>query len=136
MTNKTIFFDGHCNLCNALVQFVIRHGDVEKFRFGSLQGQTAVAFIEKHNLGEVGSKVQSTIIFFDNNNNIYTKSSAILRICKSLKGGWPVLYTLIIVPKFIRDFFYTIISRNRYKFWGEREFCIIPEKEISHLFLD
>jgi predicted DCC family thiol-disulfide oxidoreductase YuxK len=69
------------------------------------------------------------------NNRVYTKSTAALLIAKKLKGFWPLLYTLIIIPTFIRDAVYAFIAQNRYRWFGKKATCWLPNDEISTLFL-
>jgi predicted DCC family thiol-disulfide oxidoreductase YuxK len=67
---------------------------------------------------------------------IYSKSAAALRVAKELNGPWKALYGFMILPKFIRDFFYDIIARNRYKWFGKRETCRLPTEHIKNRFLE
>ena len=66
---------------------------------------------------------------------VYTQSSATIRIGKYLDGGWRLFYGLMIIPKFIRDFFYNIIARNRYKWFGKKDACMIPSPDTRERFL-
>ncbi|MGB3089818.1 MAG: DCC1-like thiol-disulfide oxidoreductase family protein, partial [Chitinophagaceae bacterium] len=77
----------------------------------------------------------SSVVFIDHG-KAWTQSSAAIRICKHLDGGWKLLYGLIIIPKFIRDFIYNIIARNRYKWFGKKESCMVPTQELRERFLD
>lgn len=128
--NPVIFFDGVCNLCNASVQFAIEHDKKNDFRFTALQGEYAKTILPKYNLDL--TKIDSIILI--ENNRLYTKSSAALRIAKRLSGLWPMLYAFIIIPKFIRDWFYDIIAKNRYKWWGMQENCWVPTPELKEKF--
>lgn len=125
-----IFFDGVCNLCNAAVQFVIEHDKKNIFKFTALQGKYAEDVLPQFrvNLAEVDS------ILLADNNKLYTKSSAALRVAKNLNGLLPLLYMLMIVPKFIRDWFYDIIAKNRYKWWGRQETCWVPTPALAQKF--
>ena len=132
---RIIFFDGVCNLCNGFVQFVIRHSKSGTFLFGSLQGNTAKDIITNNSeLAALGANM-FTIIFVEQG-KIYTKSDAALRILRKLNGIWPISYVLIVIPAFVRNFVYDFISRNRYRFFGKKEECMIPNEAVSNLFLD
>ena len=127
-----ILFDGVCNFCNYWVNFAIKKDRKNKLRFTPLQGETAKQLLLQHNINPT---LLSSVIFIDNG-KAYTQSSAAIRICKHLNGGWKLFYALIIIPKFIRDFFYNVIARNRYRWFGKKETCMIPTPELRERFLD
>jgi len=127
-----ILFDGVCNFCNYWVNFAIKHDSKKKLKFAALQGETAKRLLPEFHINPAKS---DSVIFIDKG-KAYTRSSASLRICRYMNGGWKLFYGLIIIPKFIRDFFYNIIARNRYKWWGKKESCMIPTKELRERFLD
>ncbi|GGI25110.1 thiol-disulfide oxidoreductase DCC family protein [Pedobacter mendelii] len=129
-TQPVIFFDGVCNLCNASVQFTIEHDKKNVFKFTALQGEYAKTILPKFN---VDIEKMNSILLVENE-KLYTKSSAALRVAKELSGLLPILYAFIIVPKFIRDWVYDIIAKNRYKWWGRQESCWIPTPELKSKF--
>lgn len=126
-----ILFDGVCNFCNSSANFIIRHDKKDYFRFTPLQSEIGMKISEKYNLDSGNLK---SVILVDKG-KIYTKTTAALRIAKQLSGAWPVLYVFIIVPPPIRDVVYNIIAKYRYKWWGERDACMIPTPEIRKKFL-
>ncbi len=127
-----ILFDGVCNLCSGSVQFIIKHDPTHRFRFASLQGEFGRQVLEKYQLPvtEFGS-----FILLEND-TIYTKSSAALRVVKKLSGLWSVLYGFIIIPPFIRNAVYDLVARNRYQWFGKKEACWIPTPGLKGLFID
>ena len=126
-----VLFDGVCNFCNSSVNFIIRHDKKDYFRFTPLQSEIGMKISEKYNLDSGNLK---SVILVDKG-KIYTKTTAALRIAKQLSGAWPALYVFIIVPPPIRDVVYNIIAKYRYKWWGERDACMIPTPEIRKKFL-
>jgi predicted DCC family thiol-disulfide oxidoreductase YuxK len=127
-----LYFDGVCNLCNSAVQFVIRHDKRKLFRFASLQsaaGQLASATLP-HPL-----KTADSILLYEQG-AWYGHSTAALRTLRLLGGGWQLLYIFIIVPPFIRDAVYRLIARNRYKWFGKREQCMVATADLKVRFLD
>ncbi|MBJ2173022.1 thiol-disulfide oxidoreductase DCC family protein [Aureibaculum sp. A20] len=132
LNNKSIIlFDGVCNLCNNSVQFIINRDKNNHFIFASLQSDAAqdiLLHFQRNN-----SDFDSIILIV--NGKIFDKSSAILKIFNKLNGFWKYSYVFIIIPKFIRDFFYTLIAQNRYKWFGKKDSCIIPTKELKAKFL-
>lgn len=127
-----ILFDGVCNLCNNTVQFILKRDKKEQFRFGSLQGNAGQQLLQRFHLPttDFGSFV------LVEGDRFYTRSTAVLRMLKRLGGGWSLLYSFIIVPKFIRDGVYNLVARNRYKWFGKREECMVPKPELKARFLD
>ena len=129
---KIILFDGVCNLCNTSVLFVIKHDKKNQFLFSSLQSKTGEFYLQKFNLSQ--NKFNSFLLI--ESDKIYLKSSAALRVLKHVGNGWKILYAFIIVPKFIRDGVYNIISKNRYKWFGKKDACWIPTPALQSKFLD
>ena len=131
-THKSIvLFDGVCNLCNGTVNFIIKHDSKVHFLFASLQSDVAkeilLQFPEK--------KINLDSILLIEKGELYENSSASIRIFKHLNYGYKLGYILIIVPAFIRDFFYRIIANNRYRWFGKRTHFIKPTPEIKARFL-
>lgn len=131
--NKSIIlFDGVCNLCNASVNFVIKHDKKAQFLFASFQSDAAKEIMLHFNLKNLNL---DSIVLIDDR-KIYEKSTAILRIARLLSGGYKFLYFFIVIPKSVRDWLYSYIAKNRYKFFGKRERCMIPSLELKNRFLD
>lgn len=127
-----ILFDGVCNFCNNMVNFIIKRNSKSNICFAALQSETGKKLLQRHNLPL--NKIQ-TIVFIENE-TAYTQSTAALRICRHLRGLWPLCYGFIIVPGFIRDGIYKWFARNRYKWFGERKECMIPGPGIKARFLN
>ena len=127
-----IFFDGICNLCNASVNFVIKHDKKEQFLFASFQSDAAKEILLHFNLKNLNG---GTVILVEGQ-KVYDKSKAALKIAKRLDGGYKAFYAFIIVPKFFRDWVYDIIAKNRYRWFGKRDSCLIPSIKLKNRFLD
>jgi predicted DCC family thiol-disulfide oxidoreductase YuxK len=130
--HPVIFFDGVCNLCVGSVQFIIKHDRKKIFRFASLQGELGKNILLEANLNE--NDLSTFILWKDE--KMYTKSAAALEVVKHLSGAWKLLYGLIILPSFLRDYFYTIISKHRYKWFGKKKECWMPTDEMKYLFME
>ncbi len=130
-THLIILFDGVCNFCNSSVNFIIERDTKDLFRFASLQSEKGQEYLLKFNLP---IKESDTIILIEND-LFYTRSTAVLRIAKRLKGLWKVFYILIIIPPPFRNFLYNLISTHRYKWFGKRDVCRIPTEEEKKRFL-
>lgn len=125
-----IFFDGHCNLCNGLVNFVIRRDKKAHFRFCALQNTKAVESLTKYQI----IKGIDSIIYLEKG-LLYEKSSAVLRICRKLNWPWPFFFILVVIPSFIRNAVYDMVAKKRYKWFGRRANCRIPEPGIKDRFI-
>ena len=130
--HSIILFDGVCNLCNSAVRFVIRHDQNEIFKFASLQSELGKKYLNKFQLSEI--ELSSFILI--ENEKAFFKSSAALMVIKKLKGPIKLLYVLIVIPAFLRNIVYNIISTKRYKWFGKRQDCMIPDDKISSRFLN
>ena len=120
-----VFFDGVCNLCQRSVQFILPRDPGGNFLFASLQEGLANQLIPDVITSANG---QGSIILWEEGKVSY-RSTAVLRIAKKLSGLWPLLYVFILVPPFIRDGVYDLIAKNRYRWWGKTDTCMVPSKE-------
>jgi predicted DCC family thiol-disulfide oxidoreductase YuxK len=126
-----ILFDGVCNLCNASVQFVLLRDKKDYFQFASLQSDYGQQLLQKHNLPT--QNFDSFVLV--ENNVVYSQSTAALRVAKYLSGAWKLMYAFIIVPSFLRNIVYNFIGKNRYKWFGKQEECMMPKPEWKQKFL-
>jgi len=129
--DKIILFDGVCNLCNGAVTFIIKRDKNNLFKFATLQSDIAEELL----IDKLSDKELLDSIVLIENGKQYTKSSAALRIAKNLSGAYPLLYIFMVIPKFLRDWVYSIIAKNRYKWFGKKDACMIPTPELKKKFL-
>jgi len=129
---KIILFDGVCNLCNHSVQFIIKNDHHALFSFASLQSEGAAHLLSEFNLS---SNQLDSVIYLEGK-KLYTESTAALKIAKHLKSPWKFAYVFIIVPTPLRNFFYKIIAKNRYKWFGKQNECMIPTPDMKKRFID
>lgn len=128
--NAVILFDGVCNLCNGAVKFVIRHDKNAYFKFAPLQSEIASRLVTDKNLSRA-----NTFLLLEQG-KLYKRSTAALRVCLHLNGAWKLLYGLIIVPGFIRDALYDIVAKNRTRWFGKKDACMIPSDNLRSRFLN
>tara|TARA_B100001996_G_scaffold144692_1_gene110098 strand:- start:592 stop:1014 length:423 start_codon:yes stop_codon:yes gene_type:complete len=127
-----VFFDGKCNLCSNSINFILNNEINSNLLFSSLQSKFAKRFLKQYS---INSKNHNSIIFFTKN-KIYTKSNAIFKILIFLRFYFRGLLIFKILPTFLTNFFYDIISNNRYKWFGKKTICYVPIKDISSRFLE
>lgn len=130
---QIILFDGVCNLCNSFVNLVIRQDKKDRFRFASLQSEIGKELMKERNLDP--DKLDS-IILINPGVAYYLKSTAALQIAKHLSGGYKLLSYFSFLPENFRNFIYTYVANNRYKWYGKKEQCMLPSPEIKAKFLE
>ena len=131
MDRLNILFDGVCNLCSGFVVFTIKRDPDAKFKFASLQSQEGVNLQKE--FGVDPNNIKTMVLVEDN--DYYLKSDAVLRIFKRLNGMWFILYYLIYLPRPIRDFVYDLVAKNRYRWFGKKDECMLPTPELEKRFL-
>jgi predicted DCC family thiol-disulfide oxidoreductase YuxK len=130
---KIILFDGVCNLCDSAVQTIIKHDTKDVFRFVALQSDLGQKII-KH-LG-IDTQKTDSIILYQPGFAYYYKSEAALEIAKHLGGIFYFASLFSILPTSFSNYIYDYIAKNRYKWYGKKETCLIPTKELQGKFLD
>lgn len=126
-----VLFDGVCNLCNASVNWIIDRDKRNEFKFASLQSDYGRQAVQKFNLG---GNYMDTVVLVEGE-RVYTQSTAVLRVMLHLGGAYKLLYGFIIIPAFIRNFFYRLIAKNRYQLFGKKDSCRIPTPELKQKFI-
>lgn len=129
--NNIILFDGVCNFCNNAINFTIERDPSKKFLFAPLQSEAGEKIQKQYN---IDSKLLNSVLLIKNG-KLLSKSTAALHIVKELKGLWKLMYVFIIVPPFIRDAVYNYIAKNRYKWFGKKESCMLPTPDVKSRFL-
>ncbi len=132
LQHKTILlFDGYCNFCSNTVQFILKHEKNNALFFASLQSETGVGLLNHYHIDP--AKTDSLVLV--ENDKAYVKSSAALKVSTYLKGLYPSLFGFMIIPAFIRNWVYDFIARNRYKWFGKSDSCMLPDPSVKQRFL-
>jgi len=137
---RVVFYDGVCHLCSNAVQFIIKNDPKGHFRFAALQSETGAAALREFGIpddlstialverdGEQGAESTSSKVSF--------RSTAALRIARRLRFPWPLFYVFIVIPPFLRDPVYNFIARNRYKWFGKDDSCMMPDPKLADRFI-
>lgn len=130
---QLILFDGVCNFCNSTVLKVIEHDKNNLFVFASLQSETGKKVLEHFSIDT--TKIDS-IVLVTSKEKFYIKSSAALKIGKHFSGLWKLFQIFWIIPTPLRNVVYNYIAKNRYKWFGKKDNCMIPTPEIKAKFID
>lgn len=126
---KVLLFDGVCNLCNGWVDFLLKYDSKKELKFAALQSDEAKQFVSP----EFAKKLPSLV--FVNGNYTYIESDAAIWVLASLGGWWRIALAVLVLPKFLRNWVYRLIAKNRYHWFGKSEQCRIPNAEERSRFL-
>ena len=131
-TGKSIvLFDGYCNFCSWSVLFIVKRDKQARFQFAASQSPEGKKILAEFH----GSGLAQHSILLIEKDRVHARSDAALRIARRLRGGWPLFYGFIILPRGVRDFFYIRLARSRYRLFGMREHCFVPDESIRERFL-
>ncbi len=126
-----IIFDGVCNLCEYSVQFIVKHDRQARFKFVSAQSERGKVL---QRIYGVDTLQDGTVILLKGD-QVYVKSDAAVEIAKDLDGLWRFLHVFTFIPKPARDLVYSVISQNRYRWFGKNNECLLPDNNIKGRFL-
>ena len=126
-----VVFDGVCNLCNHSVQFILRHEAAPHFQFAPLQTPAGTRLMKA--FGFSVDEAKTFVLITDG--KPYAKSDAAIRIARHLKGAWKLAGLIRVVPRPIRDWIYDVVARNRYRWFGKTDACMVPTPELRARFL-
>lgn len=126
-----VIFDGVCNFCNGAVNFIINRDPQGLFAFAPIQSPLAHALMMQYQVTDNGLET----FFLIKNEQCFSYSSAAVEIAKDLTGCWSLLRFSKVIPVAIRDFFYRILARNRYRLFGRRASCMLPNEEVRSRFV-
>ena len=127
-----LYFDGVCNLCNRFVQWIIKHDRRNVFMFASLQSEAGEHVTDE--LTRLHGKAPDSLVLAWKG-RYYIKSDAALQVGKIIGGFWKIVLLGFILPRAFRDKIYDWVARNRYKWLGKRDSCMIPSPELKDRFL-
>lgn len=130
---KIILFDGACNLCDSSVQYVIKHDKKDAFRFVALQSDLGQKILKHIGINPIHT---DSIVLYEPGISYYYKSTAALQIARVLSGVFTLARVFTLLPTGISDTIYDYIAKNRYKWYGKKETCMIPTSELKAKFLE
>ncbi len=126
-----VLFDGVCNFCNASVNFIIRHDKQKRLRFATLQSEAGERI--RKEFGIADQKPDSFLLL--HKGHLYKYTEAALKVFNMLPWYWKWTQVIWLIPQFVRDPIYRLIAKNRYKWFGKKEECMIPSPEVKERFL-
>jgi predicted DCC family thiol-disulfide oxidoreductase YuxK len=129
MVQAVLLFDGVCTLCNGVVQFVIQRDPAGRFQFATLQSDAARRLLQA-----APQPLPDTLVLVEDG-RMFLRSTAVLRVARGLEFPWPLAFVLVVVPRPLRDWVYDIVARNRYRWFGRRDVCMVPTPELRARFL-
>jgi len=132
LAQNILLIDGECMLCQHITRFVIRHDRKGKFMFASLQSEAGISLLKQFDLP---ADYRDTFVMIRGKKH-YKRSNAALRVCRELGGAWSMLFAFIIVPRVVRDVFYNIVAKKRYRIFGKADQCLMPTAELRSRFIE
>jgi predicted DCC family thiol-disulfide oxidoreductase YuxK len=129
---RIVVFDGLCNLCTGSVRFILAHEKSAALRFAPLQSAAGARLMREHGLDPRDAK---TFVLVEGG-RAYVKSDAAIRLAAYLRGAGKLLALLVLVPRPLRNWFYDIVARNRYRWFGRRDACMAPGPELAKRFIE
>jgi predicted DCC family thiol-disulfide oxidoreductase YuxK len=132
LNHPVVLYDGMCNLCSGVVAFTLRRNQKGHLRYAALQSESGRNILRECGLDS--DRIDSFVLV--ENGAAYMKSSAALRLAKHLGGAWPLASALLVVPRFLRDAAYDFVARNRYRWFGRRQSCLLMRPEFRSRFLE
>ena len=127
-----VLFDGVCNFCEKSVRFIIDRDAAGRFRFASLQSPIGAEIMGRYGIDP--ERVESVVLW--EGERVHLRSGAALRIARRLRFPWNLTALFLVVPRFLRDPVYDLVARNRYRWFGRKDECMIPTPEIRQRFID
>lgn len=131
---KIILFDGVCNLCNNAVTFIIERDKNDVFRFASLQSEMGQKLTSERGIDI--EEAMNSFVLIEPGIVYYQRSNAALEVARELSGGYSLLRYFSFLPEGFRDSIYNLVAKNRYKWFGKKDNCMIPTPELKAKFLD
>lgn len=135
-----LLFDGACNLCDAAVRFVLAHErddpPEQRLRFAALQSPAAAALLRARGVDPPPPGAAPDTMLLIDGDQVHQRSDAALRVAAHLRWPWRALRALRVVPRALRDLGYRVIARNRYRWFGVHDTCLLPTPALRARFLD
>jgi predicted DCC family thiol-disulfide oxidoreductase YuxK len=130
LPDKIIMFDGECVMCNNVVSFILKNNKKQNLFFTSLQSNTAKEILKNYDTDE-----ELNSVLYKNGFVLFSKSEAALQICKELNAPYKWLYVFRHMNFTLRENIYNYIAKNRYKWFGKKDTCMLPTAAIKHRFI-
>lgn len=127
-----VVFDGSCVLCNGWVRFLLRHDRRGRYRFAAMQGATGTRLLQAHGLDP---RDPASFLLVDGS-RAWTDTDAMRRVVGGLGGAWRLVHLVALLPRGLRDGLYRMVARNRYRWFGRTDQCLLPTPEQAWRFLD
>lgn len=131
--DQIVFFDGVCNYCSGIVKFIIRKDKKANFKFSPLQSDFSKNLLRHFDI-TIDITNLDTFVYLKLD-KVHVKSTAALYVLRDIGGLYRLLFVFIVIPGFVRNFLYSLISKSRYKIWGKKDNCMLPTPEIKDRFL-
>jgi len=130
--DNVVIFDGVCNLCARSVRFILDHEADQTLRFTPLQSAAGSRLMRE--LGLDPDDARTFVLIADG--KAYVKSDAAIRLSRYFRRAWKPLGLIKIIPRWIRDRVYDVVARNRYRWFGRLDSCMVPTPDLRTRFIE
>lgn len=127
-----IVFDGICLLCSHFARWVVRHDVSENFCFSTAQSDLGQALYAHFDLD--GEEFETNLVIIDG--RLYEKLDAMIAVCRVLGWPWRLVSVMSLLPQGVKDWLYNRIARNRYRLFGKREMCLVPDGKLAERMVE
>ncbi|MEM8838415.1 MAG: thiol-disulfide oxidoreductase DCC family protein [Pseudomonadota bacterium] len=124
-------FDSVCVLCDGAVQYTLDHEKAPTIRFVSVQSEEGQGIARDHGIDPDNA---DTFLFIENGEAL-ARSDGVIALSRHLTGLFSLLKFGWLVPRFLRDFAYDLVARNRYRLFGKRTACRSVSQETRARFV-
>ena len=127
-----VVFDGECVLCSRFFRFVLRQDRAQRFRFATAQSPLGQGLYT--DLGLPSDDFQTNLVFA--RGRLFTKADAFAAAMRELGWPWRLAAVILRAPDWMKTPLYRRIARNRYRFFGRYDACLVPDAELRARFLE
>jgi predicted DCC family thiol-disulfide oxidoreductase YuxK len=120
---RVIVFDGICHVCSGGVRFLARHRIEPPFELIPMQSAEGKALLDKFG---IDAEDPATFLVLDRG-LVLTQSDASIHVMAAIGGLWRLVVVARVIPRAWRDWLYRLLARNRYRWFGRRSTCYLPQ---------
>lgn len=126
-----VVFDAQCLLCSGSVQFLLHHDKRQRLRFATIQSDAGRRLLERAGIDAINPESFALV----DEAKTWTETAAVIRVADALGWPWRIAWIAWLIPYPLRDAIYRWIARNRYRWFGRRDVCFMPDPDDADRFI-